>query len=271
MVTMSFRLAVLLLLHCAHGSLTELSSSHQSCPNVFSQHPPSDPGTSRTQVRADTPSPSSIRIAGGHVANSELTQYIAAVIYPTRNCTGVLLAPNIVLTGGHECITNEEVSFVVVGYGELKNTLSIPYEDRYGVKDRIPHLKFATNYDDIYPYSVQYFLLDRDVPNARTMAVNRNKKIPKEGSVVRALGYGQFGDANQINTKNGLHQVDIPVTSKEECDEAYKKVNLELPKHFFCYSYSKNPQCRNWYVSQVCVCVWSYIFFPFSIQPLLWI
>lgn len=164
------------------------------------------------EILPQLPAKSDDRIVGGAHSSLKSAEYMAA-LWDTGSvyrCTGIRLSRRWVLTAGVTCgVTNEWT--VTLG----KSTTGS------GRKFSIVEVFNASNGTDLKEITL-IRLTDMVFPATSFALVNTKMNVPVPGSFARVMGYGSNEAGNTETNGLRLRQVDMPVSSTRQCQEAWQ-------------------------------------------------
>lgn len=236
--------------HAARVSAVSVHKQNATCPIMLPQQPPRSSSakllSSMHSQRIVKP-----RIVGGESASQELKRYMVFFATPRETddsmysvCSGALVSKFYAITAAHCTINEKTLAFIG---GDQGNP---PSGAANFVSEFIQHPKYFGIFT--FPYDIALVRLKEAAPpNSLYMNVNTNEAIPAPGSYVRVAGYGVFqfpsSDAEASNDNSALHQVDLPVTKRSECVDAYENSRADVDYDMqVCAGYMQDGGCDSW-------------------------
>lgn len=200
-------------------------SQADKCPVVLKPQPPE----------------STTRIVGGQPSGSQTASFMAYITDGLLACSGILVAPTIVVFGAH-CSVNQ-TWLVYIGAKTQRNENALIRQ----IDNVETHPSFKPN---DFSHSLSFITLQSSVSNV-PVAVSSDTDIPRPGSFVRHVGYGYLDENNDVPNRDGtLHQVDVPIYTPQDCVSAYsdqKDSSVLSDQGLFCSGYPGGG-CGGWYV-----------------------
>lgn len=171
------------------------------------------------------------KIVNGDQGYVDLKYYIGVLDSPNHRapglCTCFVLASKVMMSVGECAGYSAGPLFITIGdtYGAAG--------EKIAVKEQIIHPDYII---DINPeFSLGILILEEEISTAKQyhMKVLIDAEIPRENEPVRIAGRGHI-QSNVYNRERLIYQIDIPVLSKEKCEELYDPINTTSR---FCAGY----------------------------------
>jgi MYXO-CTERM domain-containing protein len=170
-----------------------------------------------TEVHAEEWRTAEGMIRGGEVDEENVAVMgLARVAFPS--CSGVLIAPNLVLTAQH-CVYNTEQRYV--NCGQAGFTTRVAPRFFRATSDTVFRYSGGNNYrglelhvppdtDDLCGYDIALLILDRNVPQDLVpYALPRVDYDVRTGESYTAVGYGSIGDNSGSGTRRILRDREV--------------------------------------------------------------
>ncbi|KAL6262142.1 hypothetical protein P5V15_007239 [Pogonomyrmex californicus] len=174
------------------------------------------------------------RIIGGNVTNVFDYPWIVSMSEKGKfYCAGTVITRKHILTAAH-CVRGFDIKTI---------KLILMDNDRpfIGSSAIIRYIKSATIHENFHSYSFNndIAIIEMNEPVSlndivRTACLPEDKTIDYTGALATVIGWGRTGETKPVSDE--LRKVNLPILSKEECDQAGYAKN-RISENMFCAGY----------------------------------
>ncbi|XP_011878399.1 PREDICTED: soluble guanylate cyclase 89Da-like [Vollenhovia emeryi] len=178
------------------------------------------------------------RIVGGNVTSVYDYPWLVSMSKKgTFYCAGSIITRRHVLTAAH-CLQGFDIR-------TIKLVLMDNDRSSIGSNAIVRHIKSAAIHENFHSYTfnndIAIIEMDEPVPVngiVRTACLPEDKMIDYTGALATVVGWGRTGETKPVSDE--LRKVNLPILSREECDQAGYAKN-RITENMFCAGYILHP------------------------------